>query len=574
MTEYEFSPERQQRSSREQVEALLDNKEALFTILDRKARRMARDTAEYKLNGEQSPEAYRLDKAHFDRLYDKELPTLVIDLCCSYRNSELTGQAAQIIRDRVGESINIVYARPDTDSVSLVVAEDDEGVKGAVRVTHGILIDADGNTYAGELPEAVHSDTIETNNMLFLEQCEELGIETLNRPDSFRMYEYKEDLSLLAAEAGIQSPLRLDRLPEFYNHQFRTMVTKPRNESGGAKGVRVYNTYVSFLESMRIAVGKENYPESSTRYSQSLFSGAFGSNVEGYWYFLKAGGYEPYQEQYIESFPLYDSHGNKVSWSVRHNIGANELLGTYIRINTTWEPTNQSHGSQNISLEEFRDMLEDKERADMIINQIIHDGNKLARVIEGGIAGVDVIIGEDAKSYLIEVNLGQVGGLNRQTALAPPGQKIEPHERFINAIRKKCRTFTKPEAFLYQERVKRNIITLFKGSYDTDNIAAFANLTKEDVTRDPVGRHFAGWLWIWARLHIHNQQQGSGEELRLIIDDALEVTPMTFLEKLAPIIENYHNPKHFENLLEELAMTFHEFLPLLQYVANIEKNLE
>lgn len=569
-------PEQHERTPLEQIEALLDSDEALFTILDRKAERMTNETAKYHLNGEKPTETYRLNKEQFERLYDKESPTLVIDLCASFRNSELLGQAAQMLRDdpnNKGSHVNIVYARLDTNSASLVVANQKEGLQSAVRVTHGILIDADGNTYAGEFDEPIHSEVIDTDNMRLLKQCEDLGIQTLNNPVMVEKCHYKEGIEDFAAAASIKSPQRHKVVD--YSHVYKKLkrvVIKPGTVNGGGKGVYIYGSSKHpILSTQSFKEHERGWDEiRSIGVSASKTSRAIISDAQAYYSFLEHYGYKPVCEEYIENYPLYNKEtGEKHSWSVRHIIGSGELLGTYIRMNTLDEPTNANQGASNLSLEELRTMIADSSAAEAMIKRILKDGEQLAATLDTSVGGVDIIMSENMESYLIEINLGQVGGLNRLTELTPHSQKLKPYKKFIKALHDKhCTNAINIESHqtLYEEKIKRDMIARFKGLYDTGNISAFAALTKDEISTREFGHHFAGWLWIWARLYIHHQTNGSEEEAEAICQDALDLAPLAFIENLDKIVSKHFAPHYFKKTIDNLVAVFDGLLEVHNYI--------
>ena len=561
----------------EAAEAFLDTEEALKVILAEKSARMARNVARFSLNGEKVVDSYPLADDDFKRLYDETLPTLMIDARCSFRDSELTAQAAQILRDAHDESakLNIVFVLPDTKSTTLVTTARDGETKGAMCATHGILVDANGNTYAGKFPHPLFSSVVETSSVPLLEQCEDLNVPTLTGSAEFKEHEHKENVAQVAAAAGIKSPRRLRKVPHLTDDDYPAdgFVIKPSAESGGGKGVQVYIH--------KLIPGGMNFifqaPSAGGKGADMHASQSVGINGKllladpwTYSTLLETRGYHPYYEEYIENFPIYDkTTGKTVTWSVRHNIAAGKLLGSFIRVNTLQDSINYMQGTYGAALDELYDMIPDKATARSLIEQIQADGERLARTIDAGVAGVDVIISKERESYLIEVNFGQVGGIGRQTVLAPPDDKLEPHAKLIAGVLEKIGPALygiTPSDVFYEIPSKRNMVTLFKGLYDTGSLAAFAALKKEEIAKYPVGRHFSYWLWIKARLLVHNETRGSREEAEAIIDDALETTPLSFLENLDAIVRQQRRPEYFYKIVSDLAGQWPEFNGIHNYI--------
>ncbi len=435
----------------------------------------------------------------FIELFDPEIPTIAIDLSNGIRGGELIALEAQRRRIKGRPSMNFLFIRSGTDCANIVTT--DKG-KSAIEVTHGILVGPKGDVFTGELPHPVYSDILETTNKHFLRQSAKKGIRTFNDPEIMTLFDTKSNNEEIAQKAGMKSPRRysLNQLKKSKNGY----VIKPSTTSGG-RGVRFFDD-----------------PEI----------------IEQYQAFLTKYGYKPIIEERVMSYPLHDPETKeRLDWNARVMIAGNRNTGMYIRIGEMETTINLAQGASFLLLEELNKYT-DETTAEELTKILLATGQRLAEASPTQFAGGHIIIDEKKSTYLLEVNIGQVGEVE-DLALAydDPEYKLKAPNEIIDAWIEIFSGNPNNELqgeIIHREDAQSDIIALFKGLHDLGEIERLSYISDAEM-RLLDADHFDRYLWLFSRYHRKNADEQDIEE------NFLHHAPLEFTFHLDRILEEYKN---------------------------------
>jgi glutathione synthase/RimK-type ligase-like ATP-grasp enzyme len=400
------------------LEAFLDAPEQTSRILHQAAQLLTDRLTEYMSTGETDivPGASeQLTGDMFSRLYDPTLPTIAIDTTQAFAGNELIGLAAQ--RRRGSNDIptcNVIYIH--SGAACGEIAETETG-PGELHIQRGILIAANGTTYAGEFPETVTVNALETTNQRLLDQCAAHGIQTLSDSQVASGYHHKNNVGAFAEAAGVSAPARYELSGLWQDDPAAEYVIKPLEGSGG-KGVRMFTD-----------AGQQ-------------------AEARSYYEFLQNHGYEPVIENRVQSYPLH-SDGKRMDWNVRAIIGNGQLHSMYVRMDEWGGPVNRATGSQAVKLEDLGRYAADPDTAAKLISCLNESAERIARRVPVKLAGLDLTIDENGLPYLYEINIGPFGGVQTIAKLyTEPAQKLAAVEHMIDGWMEMLPLRTKPLSLL------------------------------------------------------------------------------------------------------------------------------
>lgn len=537
MSEVVTQPEPLQspRTLRE-IEAFLDMPHNRDTILIQGARHLAAKAEEYLQQPDGNYGASLMTPEYFAQLFDPSLPTIAIDIENSFCAAELVGVAARQRYLNHQPTANVVFITGSTDCGQIVTT-----ARGAhLELTHGIIISAYGQAFAGELPILVQPDLLETTSVRLLRQCADAGIHTLNHVDEVEQFRTKGPIIAdLAEKSGLRSPDRFALAKMWQDDPEAQYVIKPSNGLGGI-GVRMFK-------------GVENRID-----------------AEIYHNFLQKYGYEPIIERRIISWPLHEpnadnTRGERHDWNARAIIAGGQLIDLYIRADVVGGPINRHRGAKALSALDLAEWTEKPIIGGELLAKLIATAQNLAKTAPVGISGADLTIDEQGQPYLFELNMGRIGGLQTlammrndlQQKLAAPDRLLETmletlesqRPSKIRLLAAKCLQDVGLNKETDRQKLTRNLSSTFTGLWATDSLGGFARLPYEDIKHlytlsDDLRQ------WFHARYATTDNHDDADT-------DYINFAPLEFSDDLGQIALKHNQPAR---LLDVLAL-FEQLIP-------------
>lgn len=123
-------------------------------------------------------------------------------------------------------------------------------------------------------------------------------------------------------------------------------------------------------------------------------------------------------EERIRSMKLkLTPDGRRQDWNVR-SIVAGKYLDMYARANVWGGPVNKAQGAAIMAVETLFEKLTDKHKDQKdLTGRLIAASNRIAEVLGDNVAGIDLTLDEAGEPVLIEVNVGNFGGIYTITQL-------------------------------------------------------------------------------------------------------------------------------------------------------------
>lgn len=440
------------------IEALLDEGKNRDHILQATARktdatlhRLLLTDTERRTGHHREPVVSPIDEIIFGELFNPNAPTVVIDANHSFQGNELVALAA------AERNLNIIIVPSLTDCCRITELIDGSY---ALAVSHGIIIDHEGQVFAGQLPVPIGADVFETASPTLLEQCELYGIRTFNDLELTNQSIAKSNVAELATAARINSPRRV-ALEDMWRDRPETQyVIKPSLSSGG-RGVRMFNN-------------------ASQR-----------SEAETYFNMLASANYVPVIEERVINWPLFapvseetsDGNRRQLDWNVRAIISHGNLIDIYVRADIADRAVNISSGARAIKIEDLSTYT-DAESAALLTNLILEAAVNLAEITPTGLAAADIAINEHLEPYIYELNVGHLGGMQTLAKMYDqPAAKLQGAHRLISSWLEDLSPNTYPlKATMNSIKLSRTLQDMHNGLKEIDSSILLFEISPQALT--------------------------------------------------------------------------------------------
>jgi len=357
-----------------------------------------------------------------DELVDPMKPTIGVFMHESFSDAEVLAIAAKNLELK-GRWVPNVVILPWIDE------EKDELVQGLYTGYYGVkqFSVIDNNL---ELVR-VNSDTVLPIDMVdvsaagpdIAEQFEQAGVKLMASSENMRLAESKESTRVIAEKAGVRYP--------------QSVVISRAEDVDEA--VDEYMTKASFAKS-GIVVKPLN---GSRGMEVQMFDKISEISAREKLKAILLHGSPVIVEERIRSKSLsLTPGGERYDWNIRA-IVKNKYLDSYARANVWGGPVNISQGSHSMTLDSVLGRISDTHAEETTLKKRLKKAStKVAKVLDGDIAGIDMTIDEDGQPVLIEANIGNFGGINTLRRLASsPEEAVSLSEKILLQTAKEFRRF-------------------------------------------------------------------------------------------------------------------------------------
>lgn len=357
----------------------LTNPEFSTSILADYARTLCDDLAE-AFGADNVVTVSEFDQGAFDGAYDPSLPTLAVDVAQSVAGAELVGVAEANAPER---ALNVLYLLMHEGSVRM--ESDDDG---APRMTaaEGIMFVSGGLMY-GRLPFPVRVDAVQSADTTVLEQCDALGIPTMEDAALMRNGCDKSVLPHMALPPEVLPAQRYARDQVQHELAQGGLVVKPASRMCGL-GVKMFDDQT---------------------HASELFA---------YHDYLYEHGYEPLIEERIISWPFVDPTTNeRLDWNTRAILAHGKPVGMYVRADIQGGPVNKTISARSLLPEDSVPYFANPETADEVLGKLHRAARMIGLLYPKGHLGLDLTVDESGRVRVYELNVRRIGGLQTITAL-------------------------------------------------------------------------------------------------------------------------------------------------------------
>lgn len=336
-----------------------------------------------------------ISEGELAQLFDANRPTIAFSLSHS-NTKEMVLVALAAARARsAGQAVPNVVFFPPTCVPSLFTKR--IGEKEHLYLQRGIVVGADGSWREGRFPRLVPVTMVGTfqgaNNPL-VSELEALNIPLLNGSKAFTAGRDKTLNKKVLEELGIRSPtfllLDLDHeLPSWKKkvddfvtqHDIGEVVIKPTSGSHGD--------------------GVQFAPSTSVAQIPTVIERLLAADKPGV-----------IIEERIKSFPVRSPTGRRQDWNFRLLVSKDGVIDWEARVLTYGKVVNKAKGAH---IEEVKEVLKRTGLPDDELKRIVEEikeiGLKIAKHLDAGYLGIDLLLSEDKLVWVIEINAGAVGGL-------------------------------------------------------------------------------------------------------------------------------------------------------------------
>lgn len=394
----------------------------------------------FQLRLSPGPKIEELPREEFERIVQPASPTIGAALTGFFHDHAFLPFAVEQLREDGIAAPNVVFLSPfELDGATVRRYENGECRLFAER---GIIVDHNGRWMEGKFPYPLEinlvAHTYDSGNPI-AHKLEELQIMTCNPMWASKLLCQKHEAKVFLNELGVSTPTGI-------------FLSTEELRSADVKGVlQKVAAFLDSSESSEFVIKPESYSGGTgvqfmrTRDARKITDGllAGASYYPGGWLL----------EERLECFPLKGIFGRKMDWNLRILAHAHGVIDVEARVHSWGNPVNKCKGAKIEELSYIVDQINKNggptyEEMRTVVDAL---SVKIAKALNVGFIGLDLIWDRNNNPWIIEVNAGPVGGLtslyelrrsDRDRLAAPRqlaaylGEQLTPrraanHEEFI-----------------------------------------------------------------------------------------------------------------------------------------------
>ncbi|HSW79989.1 MAG TPA: hypothetical protein VLG47_04390 [Candidatus Saccharimonadales bacterium] len=505
----------------------LNDEAARGNINERNAYRLSAELAFVLRHYNQYEFTQLMSADKFKESYDPDLPTIAFD------TESISGTSLFALAANSGDKkANILYVSSATQFGHFATREDGSA---DLLATEGVIVTREGRFMAGVFPTPIRINSLQTSDKILFNFCDAYDIPPMmsRQSNQDKSIEHMDEFKRLL-------PRRFSLEELWLENENAAYVIKPSNRYFGI-GV---NKFHSFSDAER----------------------AFD-----YFNFLKEHGYEPIIEEYVESMPLIDpATGEELEWFVKTLLDNGSVVGMYIQAFKKGDTINHAGESKVIGIDELPEYFEDSSQAIRIIGEIFQAAELISRKLPPGYRSADMVVDNDERCRLFEINAGNVGGLLSITDKEDANSKFGAVQTILDNWIKRIRSNSQVKAGNYVDRISipNGLVASFVAAAILERTVRVSRITLDDIGGDEAQPEAIA-KWLLLQHYVANRQENTSRQLEI---EKLHRTrfPLDILLSLPQWIASSPDRYQYRPYLSKLAYLLPNYRPVQEAMQSLD----